>query len=323
MKNTSIALASLVLLALILGYSSMYVVSEEEQAFVTRFGEIKGGAKTEPGLYFKLPLSDEVRRFERRILEWDGRPSESITQDKKTIRIDTYARWRIDDPILFFKKLKDEDFARSRLSAILDGATRTAVSKHDLVEVIRSVEREEVLAADSNQTAMDTEQKLREFVKGRQKISNGILEESKPKVLEFGITLLDFRFKRINYSAKVQTAQFGRMIAARAKIAAEFRGKGAAGAEEWMGNKVKRLDEIQSQATLEERVLRGEADAEAARIYAEAYSSPQAQEFYRFIKTMESYEKVLTEKDMLILSTKSEFFNFLREINPASKAGPK
>ena len=318
MKYAPIAL---VLLAIILAFSSMYVVSEQEQAFVTRFGKIQGEPKLNPGLYFKLPLSDEVHRFERRILEWDGCPSESITQDKKTIRIDTYARWRIEDPILFFEKLKDEDLARSRLSAILDGATRTAVSQHDLVEVIRSVPREEVLVGDSNQTA-DREQKLQEFVKGRQKISNGILEESKPKVLEFGIILLDFRFKRINYSAKVQAAQFGRMIAARAKIAAEFRGKGAAGAEEWMGNKVKRLDEIQSQATLEERVLRGEADAEAARIYAEAYSSPQAQEFYRFIKTMESYEKVLTEKDMLILSTKSEFFNFLREMNP-TPAAPK
>ena len=323
MKNTSIALASLVLLAIILAYSSMFVVSEQEQAFVTRFGKIQGEPKIKPGLYFKLPFSDEVRRFERRILEWDGRPSESITQDKKTIRIDTYARWRIDDPILFFKKLKDEDFARSRLSAILDGATRTAVSQHDLVEVIRSVPREEVLAADSNQTTMDQEQKLQEFVKGRQKISDEILKESKPKVLEFGIKLLDFRFKRINYSAKVQTAQFGRMIAARAKIAAEFRSKGQGGAEEWLGRKLKELDKINSEATLKEKVLLGEADAEAARIYAEAYSkSPEAQEFYRFIKTMETYEKVLSEKDMLILSTKSEFFNFLREMNP-TPAAPK
>ena len=323
MKNTSIALASLVLLALILGYSSMYVVSEQEQAFVTRFGKIQGEPKIKPGLYFKLPFTDDVRRFERRTLEWDGRPSESITQDKKTIRIDTYARWQIDDPILFFEKLKDEDFARSRLSAILDGATRTAVSKHALVEVIRSVPREEVLAVDSNQTTMDQEQKLHEFIKGRQKISDEILRESKPKVLEFGIKLLDFRFKRINYSEKVQAAQFTRMIAERDKIAAEFRSKGQGGAAEWLGRKLKELDRINSEATLLEKVIRGEADAEAAQIYAEAYSkSPEAQEFYRFIKTMETYEKVLSEKDMLILSTKSEFFNFLREMNP-TPAAPK
>ena len=321
MKNTSIALALVVLLAIILGYSSMYVVSEEEQAFVARFGKITGGAKTEPGLYFKLPFSDEVRRFDRRILEWDGRPSESITQDKKTIRIDTYARWRIDDPILFFEKLKDEDFARSRLSAILDGATRTAVSQYKLVEVVRSVDREEVVAADSNETR-DEGQTLQQFSKGRLEISKEILEESKPKVLEFGIALLDFRFKRINYSAKVQAAQFARMISARAKIAAEFRGRGAAGAQEWMGDKTKKLNEIESGATLKERVILGEADAEAARIYAEAYSSPEAKEFYKFMKTMETYEKVLSEKDMLILSTKSEFFNFLREMNP-TPAAPK
>ena len=323
MKNTSIALASLVLLATILAYSSMYVVSEQEQAFVTRFGKIQGEPKIKPGLYFKLPFTDDVRRFERRTLEWDGRPSESITQDKKTIRIDTYARWQIDDPILFFEKLKDEDFARSRLSAILDGATRTAVSKHALVEVIRSVPREEVLAVDSNQTTMDKEQKLHEFIKGRQEISNEILRESKPKVLEFGIKLLDFRFKRINYSEKVQVAQFTRMIAERDKIAAEFRSKGQGGAAEWLGRKLKELDRINSEATLLEKVIRGEADAEAAQIYAEAYSkSPEAQEFYRFIKTMETYEKVLSEKDMLILSTKSEFFNFLREMNP-TPAAPK
>ena len=320
MKYAPIAL---VLLAIILAFSSMYVVSEHEQAFVTRFGKIQGEPKLNPGLYFKLPLSDEVHRFDRRILEWDGRPSESITQDKKTIRIDTYARWRIEDPILFFEKLKDEDLARSRLSAILDGATRTAVSQHDLVEVIRSVPREEVLAGDSNQTA-DREQKLQEFTKGRQKISDEILKESAPKVLEFGIKLLDFRFKRINYSAKVQAAQFARMIAEREKIAAEFRSKGQGGAEEWLGRKLKELDRINSEATLKEKVLLGEADAEAARIYAEAYSkSPEAQEFYKFIKTMETYKEVLSHKDLMILSTKSEFFNFLHEINPASKAGPK
>ena len=320
MKYAPIAL---VLSAIILAFSSMYVVSEHEQAFVTRFGKIQGEPKLNPGLYFKLPLSDEVHRFESRILEWDGRPSESITQDKKTIRIDTYARWRIEDPILFFEKLKDEDLARSRLSAILDGATRTAVSQHDLVEVIRSVPREEVLVGDSNQTAA-REQKLQEFVKGRQKISNEILKESKPKVFEFGIILLDFRFKRINYSAKVQGAQFARMIAEREKIAAEFRSKGQGGAEEWLGRKLKELDRINSEATLKERILLGEADAEAARIYAEAYSkSPEAREFYKFIKTMETYTEVLSHKDLMILSTKSEFFNFLREINPASKAGPK
>ena len=319
MKYAPIAL---VLLAIILAFSSMYVVSEHEQAFVTRFGKIQGEPKLNPGLYFKLPLSDEVHRFESRILEWDGRPSESITQDKKTIRIDTYARWRIEDPVLFFKKLKDEDFARSRLSAILDGATRTAVSKHDVVEVIRSVPREEVLAADSNSTE-DREQKLQEFVKGRQKISDEILRESEPKVLEFGIKLLDFRFKRINYSAKVQVAQFARMISERDKIAAEFRSKGQGGAEEWLGRKLKELDRINSEATLQERILQGEADAEAARIYAEAYSkSPEAKEFYKFIKTMETYEKILSEKDLMILSTKSEFFNFLREIKPAP-APPK
>ena len=322
MKYSYIVLAAVVLLAIIGLFSSMYVVTEQEQAFITRFGEIQGKPKTEPGLYFKLPFADQVRRFERRILEWDGRPSESITQDKKTIAIDSYARWRISNPVLFFEKVKDEDLAKSRLSAILDGATRTAVSKNELVEVVRSVQRVAVMADDANGTE-EAGQQLQQFEKGRQALSDEILNEAKPKTLVFGIELLDFRFKRINYSGNVQVAQFARMIAERKKIAEEFRSKGQGDAAEIEGQKLRELDTIESQATLEEKKIQGAADAEAARIYAAAYSqSPESEEFYKFIKTMETYKETLSQKDLLILSTKSEFFNFLREMKPAP-APPK
>ena len=212
--------------------------------------------------------------------------------------------------------------AKSRLSAILDGATRTAVSKNELVEVVRSVQRVAVMADDANGTE-DAGQQLQQFEKGRQALSDEILNEAKPKTLVFGIELLDFRFKRINYSGNVQVAQFARMIAERKKIAEEFRSKGQGDAAEIEGQKLRELDTIESQATLEEKKIQGAADAEAARIYAAAYSqSPESEEFYKFIKTMETYKETLSQKDLLILSTKSEFFNFLREMKPAP-APPK
>lgn len=322
--KSQIALAALVLLAIIGLYSSTYVVTEGEQAFITRFGKIPGmpdqdGNQTEQdgktytktaGLHFKMPFVDKVRRFEKRILEWDGPRIEVTTLDKRFIAIDTYARWRISDPIVFFRKVKDEVYAQSRLDDILNSTTRNAVSRHDLVEVVRS---------DDNRKG----EQLQVFKIGRQKISAGILAESKAKVSEYGIALLDFQFKRINYAPQVQSEIFKRMIAERKKMAEGFRSTGLGKAAEIDGQKLRKLDSIDSNATRKEQEIKGKADAEAARIYAEAYAqSPEAEEFYKFIKTMETYKMTLSEKDLLILSTESEFFNFLKEIKPAP-APPK
>ena len=321
MKYTPIAIAVVVLVAIIGLFTSMYIVTEKDQVFITRFGKIQGKATIEPGLYFKVPFIDKVRRFERRILEWDGHPSEVTTKDKRFIVIDTYARWRIEDPQIFFERVKDEVFAQSRLDDILDGATRTAVSKHDLVEVVRSEQR--VAAVDGNQTE-GKDQQLQPFTIGRQSISSSILEESREKVKAYGIKLLDFQFKRINYATTVQTEIFNRMIAERKKIADEFRSKGLGEAEDILGKQQKDLATIQSEATRRKKEIEGEGDANASRIYAEAYSqSPQSEEFYKFIKTMETYKLTLSQKDTLILSTKSDFFNFLNEIKPVPKAEPK
>ena len=321
MKYTPIAIAVVVLVAIISLFTSIYIVTEKDQVFITRFGKIQGKATIEPGLYFKVPFIDKVRRFERRILEWDGHPSEVTTKDKRFIVIDTYARWRIEDPKIFFERVKDEVFAQSRLDDILDGATRTAVSKHDLVEVVRSEQR--VAAVDDNQTE-GKDQQLQPFTIGRQSISSSILEESREKVKAYGIKLLDFQFKRINYATTVQTEIFNRMIAERKKIADEFRSKGLGEAEDILGKQQKDLATIQSEATRRKKEIEGEGDANASRIYAEAYSqSPQSEEFYKFIKTMETYKLTLSQKDTLILSTKSDFFNFLNEIKPVPKAEPK
>ena len=321
MKYTPIAIAGVVLIAIIGLFKSMYVVTEKDQAFITRFGKIQGKPTTEPGLYFKIPFVDKVRRFEKRILEWDGHPSEFTTKDKRFIAIDSYARWRIADPKIFFENVKDEVFAQSRLDDILDGTTRTAVSKHDLVEVVRS-DKDRKAVSDGNQTEGQGE--LQPFTIGRQAISDTILKESRGKVKEYGIELLDFQFKRINYAHTVQTKIFERMIAERKQRAEKFRSEGLGKAAEIEGTKLRKLDTIESSATREEKEIQGRADAEAAAIYSEAYSqNAQSEEFYNFIKTMETYKLTLTQKDTLILSTKAEFFKFLREIKPAPEAGPK
>ena len=353
MKYTPIAIAVVVLIAIIGLFTSMYVVTEKDQVFITRFGKIPGvlkepvekdGNQTEPekedfqrrlrlfdesvkkaikqpGVHFKMPFIDKVRRFEKRILEWDGRPSEVTTKDKRFIVIDTYARWKIENPKVFFESVKDEVFAQSRLDDILDGATRTAVSKHDLVEVVRS-DKNRKPVVDDNQTEGQGE--LQAFSIGRKAISDDILKDSREKVKEYGIELLDFQFKRINYAPTVQAKIFERMIAERKQIAEKFRSEGQGRAAEIEGTRLRKLDEIDSNATRLEKEIQGRADAEAAGIYAEAYSqSPQSEEFYNFIKTMETYKQTLTQKDTLILSTKSEFFRFLREMQPAPKADPK
>ena len=321
MKYTPIAIAGVVLIALIGLLKSMYVVTEKDQAFITRFGKIQGKPTTEPGLYFKIPFIDKLRRFEKRILEWDGHPSEVTTKDKRFIAIDTYARWRIADPKVFFERVKDEVFAQSRLDDILDGTTRTAVSKHDLVEVVRS-DKDRKAISDGNQTEGQGE--LQAFSIGRKAISDTILKDSREKVKEYGIELLDFQFKRINYAPTVQAKIFERMIAERKQRAEKFRSEGLGRAAEIEGTRLRKLDEIDSNATRLEKEIQGRADAEAAAIYSEAYSqSPQSEEFYNFIKTMETYKLTLTQKDTLIISTKSEFFRFLREMKPAPAADPK
>ena len=321
MKYTPIAIAVVILVAIVGLFMSMYIVTEKDQVFITRFGKIQGGATTNAGLYFKVPFIDKVRRFERRILEWDGRPSEVPTKDKRFIVIDSYARWRISDPKIFYENLKDEGFAQSRLGDILDGTTRTAVSKHELVEVVRS-DKDRKAVSDGNQTEGQGE--LQPFAIGRQAISDDILEDSRGKIKEFGIELMDFQFKRINYASTVQAKIFERMIAERKQIAEKYRSEGLGRAAEIEGTRLRKLDTIESNATRQEKEIQGRADAEAAGIYAEAYSQgPQSEEFYNFTKTMETYKLTLSQKDTLILSTKSEFFNFLHEIKPAPKAEPK
>ena len=288
--------------------NSLYVVNEPEQVIITQFGDPVGDPITEPGLKFKTPFIQRVHRFDRRFLEWNGDANELPTRDKRFIWVDTYARWRITDPLLFFQRLRDERGAQSRLDDILDGETRNAIANHDLVEVIRSTNREPV---ETNLT-IEEQTVLEDIETGRLAIQDMILEAAQERTTDLGIEILDVRFQRINYVEEVRQRVYERMISERQRIADRFRSEGQGEAQRIRGERDRDLKEIQSEAYRTAQTIIGEADAEATRIFAEAYDrSPQTREFYEFLKTMETFRNTIDQKTSLILSTEGDFTRFL------------
>ncbi len=288
--------------------NSLYVVNEPEQVIITQFGEPIGDPITEPGLKFKTPFIQRVHRFDRRFLEWNGDANELPTRDKRFIWVDTYARWRITDPLLFFQRLRDERGAQSRLDDILDGETRNAIANHDLVEVIRSTNREPV---ETNLT-VEEQTVLDDIETGRLAIQAMILEASQERTEDLGIEILDVRFQRINYVEEVRQRVYERMISERQRIADRFRSEGQGEAQRIRGERDRDLKEIESEAYRTAQTIIGEADAEATRIFAEAYDrSPQTRDFYEFLKTMETFQNTIDQKTSLILSTDGDFTRFL------------
>jgi len=311
-----------IFIAAITFFSAVYIVDETKQVFVTQFGDIisgphNGPGKDEAGLYFRIPFITKVHEFEKRYLEWDGDPNEVTTKDKRFIYIDTYARWRIVDSEMFYKNLQDENSARLRLNDILDGAARNVVAANDLKEVIRSHQRESIVADDQ---VLDGESQLVTFEQGRSKLAQLVMEDANKNVTQFGIKLLDFRFKRINYHEDVQKTIFERMISERSRISSRFRSEGAGEAAKILGTQQRELKEITSKAYLEKQQIMGEADAKAVAIYAEAFDqSTEAREFYEFLKTMETLETTLSKEDTLIFSTDSDFFRYLKRSAPTKE----
>ena len=311
-KAKPVILAGIVLLIFIVVVSSAYIVREVEQVIITQFGKPVGEPKTSPGIHFKIPLIQEANFFEKRFLEWDGDPNQVPTSDKRFIWVDTYARWHIKDPLLFFQRVRDERGAQSRLDDILDGETRNAIAKHLLVEIVRSTNRtpnlpDELIAGEIAAT-------LQQIKFGREELTRSIITNAAPRTIELGIELLDLRLKRINYVEEVQKKIYERMITERKRIADKFRSEGQGGASKILGDKERELKKIQSGAYKTAQEIIGKADAEATTIYAKAYNqSPESREFYTFIKTMETYKTTLSEKDWLILSTKGAFFKYLQK----------
>jgi len=297
--------------------SSIYTVSELEQAIITQFGKPVGAPVTTAGLKFKIPFIQDVNPIERRVLEWDGNPSDMPTKDKLYISVDLYARWRITDPLQYFLRLRDERSAQSRLDDILGSETRNAVAKHELIEIIRTT-KDRVPLRDALLTAAEREQDIGSLVpiqKGRRLVEQEIFADAAAKIRVFGIELLDIRFKRINYNESVRPKIYDRMISERRQIAERFLSEGNGEAARIRGNRVRDLNKIQSEAYRQVEEIRGVADAKATEIYAKAYNqSPEAVKFYEFTRTMQAYKSIIADNTTIVLSTDSDLFKFLKGI---------
>lgn len=296
----------IVVAAVVLYLGSAYSVGEADQVIITQFGDPVGDPITNPGLHFKVPFIQQSNYFDKRFLEWDGNPNQVPTKDKRFIWVDTYARWRIVDPLRFFERLRDERGAQSRLDDILDGETRNAVARYDLIELVRNSNRNR---EDIPIEAEEEEAILNTIQKGREQVSREILERAAERTADLGIELLDLRIKRINYVEEVQRDVFARMIAERQRIAELYRSEGQGEAARIQGERERDLQRIQSEAFKEAERLRGNADAEATGIYASAYNRDA--DFYSFTRSLETYEKVMDPGTMLILDTGSEFLKYL------------
>ena len=305
-------------LAIYVLMSSIYTVSEVEQMIITQFGKPVGAPVTSAGLKAKIPFIQEINPIDKRILEWDGSPSDMPTKDKLYISVDLFARWRITDPLQYFLRLRDERSAQSRLDDILGSETRNAVAKHELIEIIRTT-KDRVPLRDALLTGAEQELDMGSLVpiqKGRKLVEQEIFTAAAEKVQVFGIELLDIRFKRINYNESVRPKIYDRMISERRQIAERFLSEGNGEAARIRGNRVRDLNKIQSEAYRQVEEIRGVADATAAEIYARAYNqSPEAVEFYEFTRIMRSYKSIIGENTTLVLSTDSDLFKFLKGMN--------
>ncbi len=320
--NKGIRVVGLGFLALVLFVlsSAVYTVNEVQQMIITQFGKPVGEPVTTAGLKVKLPFIQEVNPIDKRVLEWDGSPSDMPTKDKLYISVDLFARWRIVDPLQYFLRLRDERSAKSRLDDILGSETRNAVAKHELIEIIRTTKdrvplRDTLLAGSSQEEQWGS---LVPIQKGRKLVESEIFNAAAEKVKVFGIELLDIRFKRINYNQSVRPKIYDRMISERRQIAERFLSEGNGEAARIRGNRLRDLNKIQSEAYREVEEIRGVADAKATEIYAGAYNqSPDAVEFYEFTRTMQSYKDIIANDTTLVLSTDSEMFKFLKGMEGA------
>ncbi len=318
-----------ILAALAVGFfvamNSLYTVSEVQQVIITQFGKPVGDPVTSAGLKVKLPFIQKVHAIDKRILEWDGNPSDMPTKDKLYISVDLFARWRIVDPLQYFLRLRDERSAQSRLDDILGSETRNAVAKHELIEIVRTT-KDRVPLRDALLSNAELKLDMGLLVpiqKGRKLVEQEIFAEAAGKVRVFGIELLDIQFKRINYNESVRPKIYDRMISERRQIAERFLSEGNGEAARIRGNRLRDLNKIQSEAYRQVEEIRGIADAKATEIYAKAYNqSPEAVQFYEFTRTLQSYKAVIADNTTLVLSTGSGLFKFLKGMNPDGDTSP-
>jgi membrane protease subunit HflC len=316
------AVAALALGVLVFGCA--YTVDQTEQVVLTQFGRPIGDpinsnkvSADGAGLHFKIPFVQQANRFEKRILEWDGAPCEMTTRDKLYVVVDTFARWRIVDPLVYFQSLRDERSALSRIDDIIGSETRNVVARHDLIEIVRSDKTRKPEQDATIAEASATVGTLPPIQFGRKELEREILAAAAPKMGIWGIELLDVRVKRVNYKEGVIEKIYDRMISERMQIAERFRSEGAGEAAKIEGRREKDLQRIQSDAYRKVQEIKGTADAKASEVYARAYaSSPAAADFYAFLQTLDTYSKTLGIDSTVVLTTDSDFFRLLKRIDP-------
>ncbi|MDY6790138.1 MAG: protease modulator HflC [Thermodesulfobacteriota bacterium] len=309
MKSKGIIIIILIA-AIILVYNSAYVVDETEQVVITQFGRITGESKTTPGLRFKIPFIQNANVFNKNLLEWDGDPGQIPTLDKTFIWVDTFARWKIVDPVKFFQTVNNRFNAITKLNDIIDPAVRNYITSYSLIEAVRKTNRELGIDEIGLEDIKSDQQASYAISFGREKITEGIMKQAQPKLAQFGIELVDVKIKRINYVESVRKSVYDRMIAERNQIAEKFRSEGRGEARKIIGEKERDLKKITSQAYKTAQEIKGKADAEATKIYAKAYGLDP--EFYSFTRTLEIYNEALDEKSSLVLSTDSEFLKYMK-----------
>jgi len=317
-KSLAVVVSGLV--AVVLANLCFYIVGEQEQVILTQFGKTVGQPVTEAGFHAKLPFIQTVHRIDKRFLEWDGRAAEMPTRDKLYVVVDTFARWRITDPLKYFTRLRDERSAHSRLDDIIGSEVRNAVAKHDLIEIVRTTKGRKPAVESSGDSGQDAGDRWVPIRRGRTEIETEVVKASAPKLHDFGIELVDVRFMRINYNAKVSAKIHERMISERQQIASRFRSEGEGEAAKIIGTKEREMRRIESESYREVQKIRGEADAKATEIYAKAYGQgSESAEFYRFLRTMDTYRRTLSNDTTLILSTDSDLYRYLKHSTPDPK----
>ncbi|MCF8035881.1 MAG: protease modulator HflC [Desulfobacteraceae bacterium] len=331
--NKYIAIVIVIIIAGFVFLSSAYTVDETEQVVITQFGKVMGEPITEPGLNFRIPFIQQANFFPKNIQAWDGEPGQIPTLDKTYIWVDTFARWRITEPVAFFRTVTDVRSAMGRLDDIINPAVRNAITSHELIETVRNSDRE-MTTLDQEELDEVKSEAIKEVVKetgeeeerqydikvGRAKLTKMMLTEAQPKLDKFGIELIDVKVKRVNYVEGVRRSVYNRMIAERKQMAEKIRSMGQGEARKIEGDKERDLLEIQSGAYRTAEEIKGDADAKATKIYAEAYG--RAPEFYSFLKSLDVYTTSLEGSD-LILSTDSEFLQYFKQSRASSGGAAK
>jgi modulator of FtsH protease HflC len=304
-----------VLIVIVFASGAAYTIDQTQQVVITQFGQPIGRPITSAGLHFKLPFIQQANYFEKRILQWDGHPNQIPTKDKRYIWVDTTARWKIVDPLKFLQSVTNETGAHARLDDVVDSATRDFVTSHNLVEAVRNTNRllDDEVKAEAGDEFIFFEDDIERIHVGREELTRQILIQASQIVPQYGIELIDVRVKRINYVAEVQQRVYERMISERKRAAEQYRSEGQGRRAEIQGQTIKELDQIRSEAYKIAEEKKGEADAEATKIYADAYNNDP--EFYGFLKTLETYQDTIDKDTSIILSTDSEYYEYLKDIN--------